>query len=334
MPQMFNVRRGIGGATMRFAANVIWFVLGGAVTALIWLIGAVVFAVSIVGIPMTRAAIEMAKLSAWPFGREVVHIRELDGRGLDGATAITGTVGFVANIVWALTFGLLLFLYYLAAGIVLCVTLIGIPFGLQSFKLAGISLWPVGRRVVTAELARVARRHKADEDFARHRNKAKHAAPASTAALDRRVGGGETLRAMEPALLPGPSATPTRRASPPQLAPDKGWFVEVVGESNYQTELNQAGRSAKQQYDDYPLVGVTLEPEDGNPYDANAVRVDSTSGTLGYLPRELAHEYRAAMGARRATCTGIIYGGDDVDDEGNPHLFGVWLNAMWPPRYK
>lgn len=65
-----------------------------------WLIGAVVFAITIVGLPLTRAAIEMAKLSAFPFGKEVV--RERDGRGLDAGTAITGTVGFIFNVLWAM----------------------------------------------------------------------------------------------------------------------------------------------------------------------------------------------------------------------------------------
>lgn len=74
---------------MRFAGNVIWFLLGGAVTALLWLIGAVVFAITIIGLPLTRSAIEMAKLSAFPFGKDVVHIRELDGRD-DPTTAVTG----------------------------------------------------------------------------------------------------------------------------------------------------------------------------------------------------------------------------------------------------
>lgn len=146
---------------MRFAGNVIWFVLGGAVTAAFWLIGAAVFALSIIGLPLTRAAIEMAKMSAWPFGREVVHIRDLDGKELSATTAATGTIGFIANVVWACTFGLLLFVSYLIAGVLNCLTIIGIPFGLQSFKLAGISLWPVGRRVVTRELADLVRRDKA-----------------------------------------------------------------------------------------------------------------------------------------------------------------------------
>ncbi len=142
---------------MRFAGNVIWFVFGGAITALFWLLGAVVFALTIVGLPLTRSAIEMAKMSAWPFGKDVVHIRDLDHKGLTAETAITGTIGFVFNILWACTFGIVLFLSYLALGIIYCITIIGIPFGFQCFKLAGISLWPVGRRVVTLELAAAVR---------------------------------------------------------------------------------------------------------------------------------------------------------------------------------
>jgi len=151
---------------VRFAGNVIWFVLGGAVIALIWLLGAVVFAISIIGLPLTRAALEMAKLSAWPFGRDVVHVRELDQRDGD---AVTGTIGFIFNIIWACTFGIVLFVAYIVAGVMNCLTLIGIPFGLQAFKLAGISLWPVGRRVVSVELARAARESNASEQLARYR---------------------------------------------------------------------------------------------------------------------------------------------------------------------
>ena len=78
-------------------------------------------------------------------------------------------VGFVFNVLWLVTFGLALCLSYLALGIVYCLTIIGIPFGLQCFKLAGISLWPVGRRVVSIELADVARRQAAEATFARRR---------------------------------------------------------------------------------------------------------------------------------------------------------------------
>lgn len=251
-------------------------------------------------------------------------MRELDGRGLDSTTAITGTIGFFANVVWACTFGLLLFLSYVAAGILYCITLIGIPFGLQAFKLAGISLWPVGRRVVTAELAQLAREHRAQESFARHRGQTRPT-EASKAAIE------PTLAT--PARLPPPPAPEgAKRMAPPQLAPDQGWFVEVVGESNYQDSLEQSAATATSKYEDRPLILVTLEPEDDNPHDPNAVRVDAKRGTVGYLPRQSAREYRNAIGARRSSCSGVIYRGED--EQGEPLMFGIWLNAAWPPRFK
>jgi len=154
---------------MRDVGNSIWFVFGGAVTALIWLIGSVAFALSIIGIPLSRSAFELAKMSAFPFGKVVVHIRELDNRGLTATTAVTDTVGFVFNIIWALTFGVTLFLTHLMFGIFSFLTIIGIPFGLQSFKLARISLWPLGCRVVSAELARAARETNAAQKLATYR---------------------------------------------------------------------------------------------------------------------------------------------------------------------
>lgn len=158
-----------GRLTMRFAGNVIWFVLGGFLISLIWLIGAAVFAISIVGLPLSRAAVEMAKMSAFPFGKDVVHVRELDRRGISAKTAFTGTIGFLFNVLWACTFGVILAVSYIFAGVINCLTIIGIPFGLQAFKLAGISFWPVGRRVVSVELAHAARKANAKEQLAAYR---------------------------------------------------------------------------------------------------------------------------------------------------------------------
>lgn len=156
---------------MRFAGNAIWFVFGGAILSLLWLLGAVLFAISIIGLPVSRAAFEIAKMAAFPFGKDVVHIRELDSKGLTPITAATGTIGFIANILWVLTFGWALFLGHLLAGVINCLTIIGIPFGLQSFKLAGISLWPVGRRVVSVELAQAARQQNAQDTLASYRRR-------------------------------------------------------------------------------------------------------------------------------------------------------------------
>jgi len=142
---------------MRFAGNVIWFLLGGLLISIIWVVASIVFAVSIVGLPLSRAAIEMAKMSFAPFGKDVVHVRELDAKELSTKTAATGTIGFIANIVWAVTFGWVLSISYIITGVLNCITIIGIPLGMQAFKLAGISFWPVGRRVVSIELANAAR---------------------------------------------------------------------------------------------------------------------------------------------------------------------------------
>jgi len=143
---------------MRLIGNIIWFILGGWYISLLWLLGAVVFAISIIGLPFTRAAIEMARLSAFPFGMDVVHVRDLD---LQIETPAEGLIGFILNILWACTFGIALFISYLVAGILSCMTIILIPFGLQSFKLAGLSLFPVGQRVVTVEVANMIREEKA-----------------------------------------------------------------------------------------------------------------------------------------------------------------------------
>ena len=150
---------------MRFLGNVLWFVFGGWYLALTWLFGAVIFAITIIGLPLTRAAIEMAKMSAFPFGKDVVHVREIDEKGVTASTAATGSIGFIFNVLWALTFGWILFLGYLIAGILSCITIILIPFGLQSFKLAGISFWPVGRRVVTKEMAKLVRERAAEKSL-------------------------------------------------------------------------------------------------------------------------------------------------------------------------
>ena len=153
---------------MRFLGNILWFIFGGCYLALSWLLGALIFAITIIGLPLTRSAIEMAKLSAFPFGKDVIHVRDLDGKD---DNALIGTVGFIFNILWCISFGWILFLMYLVAGVISCITIILIPFGLQSFKLAGISFWPVGRRVVSKEMADIARKDKAKKEFDNIRNK-------------------------------------------------------------------------------------------------------------------------------------------------------------------
>ncbi len=154
---------------MRYTGNIIWFVFGGWFISLVWLIGAALFALSVIGLPLTRAAIEIAKMSAFPFGKDVIRIRELNGKRFNATSALSGTAGLILNILWVCTFGWILFLSYIFAGIIQCATIIGIPFGFQAFKLAGISFWPVGCRVVTKELAQLARTQNASDKLAKLR---------------------------------------------------------------------------------------------------------------------------------------------------------------------
>ena len=158
---------------MRLIGNIIWIFTGGIIIALTWFFAAIVLAVLIVGLPWARAAWEIGKMSLAPFGKDVITSSELSGR----SSMHVGFLRLLANLVW-MPFGFVLFVMHLVHGIVLCCTLIGIPFGLQSFKLAGISFFPVGKRVVTKEMAAIARHHNAQAKFDLIRTKSAPSRPA------------------------------------------------------------------------------------------------------------------------------------------------------------
>lgn len=123
---------------MRTIGNILWFILAGIWLALGYALAGLVLCITIIGIPFGIQALKLAQFSLWPFGRDVQRAPE--GGCLE--------VGF--NVLWLVLFGWELFLAHLAAGLLLCVTIIGIPFGFQAFKLSVLALWPFGRRVVTA----------------------------------------------------------------------------------------------------------------------------------------------------------------------------------------
>jgi len=129
---------------MRFLLNVLWFLLGGLVMGLGWWLAAGVCALTIVGIPWARACAVIGTFSFWPFGYEAVSRRELTGRMEWG----TGPLGLVGNGIWFLVAGWWLAIGHLTAALACCVTIIGIPFGLQHIKLALIALAPIGLEVV------------------------------------------------------------------------------------------------------------------------------------------------------------------------------------------
>ncbi len=126
---------------MRTIGNVLWFLLAGWWLALLYAIAGVLACVLIVTIPFGIAAFRLAGYALWPFGRRVVVHR--------GA----GVPSLLGNVVWIVLFGWELFLAHVVAGLLLVITIIGIPLGLASLKLAVLALMPLGTRVVDADTA-------------------------------------------------------------------------------------------------------------------------------------------------------------------------------------
>ena len=117
---------------IRFLMNVIWFVFGGIWLFLAWLLLGILLCVTIVGIPFGIQCFKLARLSFAPFGRRVF---------LD-----FGRHPF-ANVVWVILVGWELSIAYFIAGLLNCITVIGIPNGIQCFKLMGLALFPFGAEV-------------------------------------------------------------------------------------------------------------------------------------------------------------------------------------------
>ncbi len=132
--------------------NILWFVLNGWLMGLGWLLAAVIMALTVIGLPWSIACLRMAGFAAWPFGRVVVGMDELTGN----PDAIGPLVG-LGNVIWLVLAGWWLALGHVLTAAALALTIIGIPFAFQHLKLAQLSLWPLGRRVVDADTAEAVR---------------------------------------------------------------------------------------------------------------------------------------------------------------------------------
>ena len=113
--------------------NLLWFVFGGFISGLSWGLAGVLWCITIVGIPVGVQCFKFAGLSFFPFGKEVKY----------GG----GAGSLLLNIIWILVSGLPLALEFAFLGVVFCITVIGIPFGLQMFKLAKLALMPFGSEI-------------------------------------------------------------------------------------------------------------------------------------------------------------------------------------------
>ncbi len=129
---------------MTLLLNILWFIFGGFAAGLAWVLVGLILAITIVGLPWAGAAFRIAGFTFAPFGRQVIDRQAITGRADLG----TGSLGFLLNVIWLLLGGWYIALVHIVIGVAQCVTIIGIPFGLQHFKLAIIALAPVGKAVV------------------------------------------------------------------------------------------------------------------------------------------------------------------------------------------
>lgn len=147
---------------MRTVLNILNFVLGGFATTLGWLLATILSVALVITLPLTRSCWEITKLSLIPWGNEAMHVDELNP---DSKSTLLNAGGTVLNVLWFVLFGWWLCVMHIVAGIAQCITIIGIPTGIANFKIAAIAVWPVGRRVVSVEVARAAREANARRRF-------------------------------------------------------------------------------------------------------------------------------------------------------------------------
>ena len=123
-----------GCGYMGCLGNLIWFFCGGLLQGLSWTLAGLLWCITIIGIPIGRQCFKFASVAFFPFGKEVQY----------GG----GTISLLANIVWLIVSGIPLAIGATINGLLLCITIIGIPFGLQCFKIAKLALMPFGATIV------------------------------------------------------------------------------------------------------------------------------------------------------------------------------------------
>ena len=119
---------------MKFIGNILWLILGGLLVAMCYWVVAVVFCVTIVGIPFGLQLFKLGNYSLWPFGRDV-HSGPSDG----------GCLSIIMNVIWILFGGIEIAMVHLSFGVLCFISIVGIPFGVQHFKMALLAVAPFGK---------------------------------------------------------------------------------------------------------------------------------------------------------------------------------------------
>lgn len=132
---------------LRLIFNILWFICGGLMMGLAWWIIGLLCFISIIGIPFGRACFVIGEMAFWPFGQDAInrrYIKKYDDIG-------TGAFGTLGNIIWFFLFGIWLAIGHLCYAFACFISIIGIPFGLQHLKLAGLSIAPIGKTVISKQ---------------------------------------------------------------------------------------------------------------------------------------------------------------------------------------
>lgn len=122
---------------MNVLLNLLWFLLGGWLIAAEYLFASLLLMLTIIGIPFGIQTLKLGMVALWPFGQEIKTTAS------DG-----GCLSILMNVIWILCGGIWIAATHLLTGALLCITVIGIPFGLQHFKMAGLALIPFGKTFV------------------------------------------------------------------------------------------------------------------------------------------------------------------------------------------
>ncbi len=119
---------------MNFIGNIIWLVFGGIIAAIVWSVAGLILCITVIGIPFGLQCFKIAAFVLWPFGK-VIELGNF------------GAGGLIFNIIWIILFGWELAVAHVIVGAIFCITVIGIPFGMQHFKFAQLGLIPFGAKI-------------------------------------------------------------------------------------------------------------------------------------------------------------------------------------------
>ena len=124
---------------MRLLLNIIWLVLCGIWMAIAYAVAGIICCILIITIPFGIASFRIANYALWPFGRTIIR------------QPTAGALSAIGNVIWIIVAGIWLAIGHIVTGVLLCLTIIGIPLGIASFKMVPISLLPLGREIVPSD---------------------------------------------------------------------------------------------------------------------------------------------------------------------------------------